>query len=143
MRRNVASAVAGALLAAVLMSGFQAAAAAPYVYGCTPADYPLGYASGTGRVKIYNGSGAAANITMKFLAFDGTNLNVPMGITTNFTVGATTTKYMDYTTPAGAPETGNTAPSTVRIVSDQSIEASADVPYSPANIVVQCAYLHP
>jgi len=143
VRRLIAAAgtgaLAGSLAVALLFGSLQATAAAPYVYGCTPGGIDSGGTTPAVKVLMYNGSGATANITFKALASDGTILNSSLSITTNFTITATKTKYVDFTQPAGNPETSNAIPITIRIVSDQSIESVLQ----ENGATVLCNYLHP
>lgn len=141
MRRMIASGGVGALLTVLILGTFQATAAAPYVYGCTPASFNNG--GNISFARIYNGQTSTANVTFKAIAFDGTNLNSALSLTTNITVAAGKTNVVTWTSPNVNPDTNNTAPLTLRLVSDQSIEASVTVSFGATQELVPCTYLHP
>jgi hypothetical protein len=140
MRRLAAIAATLAVVVGIAVGTFQVTAAAPFVYGCTPAD--LNNGGGASTVRLYNGSGATANITFKLLAHDGTNVSAPYGIATSFTQPPTTTKVITWTNVNADPDFANTVPLTVRIVSDQSIEATLSG-IAVSNAIIPCQYLHP
>jgi hypothetical protein len=115
----VASTLAG-LVAALAVGPFGAAAAAPYVYGCTPANYDNGYAGYTVVLTIYNGSATTANLTHKILASNGTilNDNYP-GLAVTSALPATTTVFFTFPTTGGPSAINDgTIPASVRIVSN-------------------------
>jgi hypothetical protein len=143
MRRSVGNGIVIAAGIVLLMNTFQTAAAAPYTYGCSPVSAFVGSTEGSSAI-IYNGSAATANLIVKALAFNGTNLNSALGITTNVALGATQTKWISWTNPSTVdPAVNATIPSTLRIVSDQPIEAEVDVTIGTGLQPVPCLYLHP
>ena len=76
MRRLILGAASiAALVAALAVGPFGAAAAAPYVYGCTPAMYTGGTTNHEALLSIYNGSASTANLIHKILNADGLILN--------------------------------------------------------------------
>jgi hypothetical protein len=140
MRRLIATAMTAAFALALFLGPLATSATAPFVYGCGPAARSNA-SSAESRAVLYNGSAATANITLKLLASDGTNLSglmVPAGSV--FSIPATTTRWISWTYPLAAP-TSPTVPISVRIVSDQSIAAGLFV--QNGAIIVPCSYLHP
>jgi hypothetical protein len=126
MRRVIAAGGAVALGIILVLGTLQATAAAPYVYACSQVSFYIGGPTTT-NVTIYNGTATTANITFKALAFDGTNLNAALSITTTFTVAPTKTHWTVWTNPSTHnPVTENVMPSTVRVVSDQPVEVFAN-----------------
>jgi hypothetical protein len=144
MRRLMAMGmtIAG-LVVALFVGPLGTTAATPFVYGCAPAASNV--ASPTvSKVTLYNGSAAIANITMKLLASDGTNLSglmSPAGST--FAIAATNSRWVDWSNPAVDPAFDNTIPSTARVVSDQSIAVGIDIDAGSNETIFPCSYLHP
>jgi hypothetical protein len=146
VRRLIGTAVTATALAVALLVGpLGASATAPFVYGCTPAARQIAGGSLTSTVTLYNGSAATANITMKLLAFDGTNVSTLMLPTVSvFSVPATTTKIVVWANPATVdPAVDNTIPSTVRVVSDQAIAVGIMLELATGPRAFPCMYLHP
>jgi hypothetical protein len=137
--------IAAALLGALLVGPLGASATAPFVYGCTPAARVTAGGNIGSTVTLYNGSAATANITMKPLAFDGTNLSAlmhPAGSV--FSILPTTTRVVETDSPMTVdPAVDNTIPSTVRVVSDQSIAVGIMVETPAGPLAYPCMYLHP
>ena len=128
MRRSLISSLgASATVVALALGPFGAAAAAPYVYGCTPAKLHAnnGY---TVILSIYNGSGATANLTTKVLTGTGTilnpSVNIPLPLT--WTLPATHTRPLLWLSSTGYPLENifDTVEASVRIVSDVPVAAS-------------------
>lgn len=152
MRRWILSAGGVLALAAALAVGpFGAAAAGPYVYGCTPAAY---YNTGTSYIvglMIYNGSASTANVTHKILAGTGQVLNDPGNVSgTGFftiaalsTLPATHTSSRRFMTRFGRPNEGDaTVAASVRIVSNVPVSATLTHELAP-DILVPCTPQQP
>jgi hypothetical protein len=121
MRRSFLVAKGGLALAAAMAAGpFGAAAAAPYVYGCTPVTL-VGVTSETVELNIYNGSASTATVVRKVLAGNGTNLLIFSSPTS---IPATHTSTIDLGTGGSQSEGSSTVASAVRIVSDVPVAAS-------------------
>ena len=141
MRRwIVGMAIAGALVGALAVGPFGAVAAAPYVYGCTPAAYYYGSAY-SGDVVIYNGSATTSNVTMKVLTGDGTiRLSSPL------VIPATKTNFFRINIPPNsAPHIeDSTFPATVRLVSNVPVAATYTHEISAGvNVPIYCSPLLP
>jgi hypothetical protein len=143
---RVVATVLGALVlvGALLIGPLGAVAAAPFVYGCTPGSILYGAAL-TYTSSLYNGSSATANVTMKLLAYNGTNVSALMNPSAQtFTITPTNTRWVTWTVPMNLdPSSNAAAPSTVRVVSDQPLALSMVFDYSASKVIVQCTYLHP
>jgi hypothetical protein len=116
-----------ALVAALVVGPFGAAAAPPYVYGCTPATFWFTTSDYYVSLSIYNGTSTTANLTRKILAANGAILNSTMvdapALTT--TVAPTKTAVSTWFTKAGNPaELATTVPASLRIVSDVPVVAT-------------------
>jgi hypothetical protein len=129
VRRWILTAASAAALAAAMAVGpFGAAAAAPYVYGCTPATMRGPMVNYDLSLTIYNGSATTANLTHKILAGNGAILNAGSGLNvlpTTSTLPATHTAAFEWSTPQGEPSaTGGTLAGSVRIVSNVPVAAT-------------------
>jgi hypothetical protein len=129
MRRSIAVAAAGfALVIAMLVGPLGAAAAAPYVYGCTPLSYPQspGAPQEFHTLSIYNGSASVAHLIVKILAGNGTNVSANLiGANPSYTADPTKTLTLGFATDAGMPSMVDaTVPSSLRIVSDVPVSAT-------------------
>ena len=131
MRRSILMAVSATALAGAMAVGpFGAAAAAPYVYGCTPVTF---FETGTetiARLTIYNGSASTATLILKILAGNGSILNpaglwalVPLSYPLPPTHSAVFRWHSD---PAGGEpdESNGTVATSVRIVSNVPVAAT-------------------
>jgi hypothetical protein len=123
VRRSILAAASGIFLAGAIAVGpFGASAAAPYVYGCTPAAIAGPNVFFTEVLNVYNGSSTTANLTHKILAGDGTILNAATGINmlpVTSTLAATRTDGFSWGTKQGYPTSGDsTIAATVRVVSN-------------------------
>jgi hypothetical protein len=134
MRRSILIATGAMALAGAMAVGpFGAAAAAPYVYGCTQASY-----GATGdyqeALAIYNGSGATATLTHKFLAGNGTIVNnlvdaIVGGVEgghppTTSSLLPTHTKVLRWLSHGFFPdESDASTPATIRLVSNVPVAA--------------------
>jgi hypothetical protein len=131
MRRSLLAAMSAICLAGALAVGpFGAAAAAPYVYGCTPALLFVPSSSYEVDLWLYNGSASTASLTIKVLARSGAILNstlspVPPPVTS--TLVATNTAIYGWNAPVAVfptSPTDSTLPASVRIVSSVPISAT-------------------
>jgi hypothetical protein len=129
MRRWIIGAASAAGLVAALSVGpFGAAAAPPYVYGCTPAMFEGTTATSyIVSLSIYNGSSSTANLTHKVLAGTGAILNssmfMPPPVTSS--IGPTQTQVLEWGPPQGFPgPTNATVPASVRVVSNVPVSAT-------------------
>lgn len=141
---RVVATVLGALVlvGALLIGPLGAVAAGPYVYGCSPTAHFTG--TEVFSATLYNGNATTANVTMKLLAFDGTNRSSLLSSGSTFTVGATTTKWVNWVTVDSAnPQTTNTQPVTARIVSDVPLGIAVFTNVSGHNDYSPCTYFHP
>jgi hypothetical protein len=144
--RVIATTFAAGLLAGALLIGpLGAAAAGPYVYGCTPA---AAFTGGTQPFfgTIYNGNATTANITFKLLAFDGTNVSAALGLSPGqtFTVPPTTTKWVTWNSADNKnPVNNNGNATTVRIVSDIPVGVNVHTDVSGGKNFSPCTYFHP
>jgi hypothetical protein len=136
-RLTAAGVTAAGLLIAVVAGPLSTSAAAPFVYGCAPATE---VGSTLSRVTLYNGSATTANVTMKLLAFDGTNrsaLMSPLG--SSFTIAATNSRWVTWNTAAATdPAVDDSKPSSVRVVSDQSIAVGLNLRSGSLHSVYSC-----
>jgi hypothetical protein len=148
MRRWIVAAASTVALVAALAAGpFGAAAAVPYVYGCTPAAYYAGTAY-FAELAIYNGSASTATITHKLLAGTGALL---AGLPTTSSLPATHTSVALFTVPAFTDpgEAVATTPAAVRIVSNVPVSATLshghqhDVSGSDTAIAIYCSPQQP
>lgn len=134
MRRSfLVSASAAALLVALAVGPFGAAATGPYVLGCTPVSF---FNSGTATtyqvsLSIYNGSASTANVTTKVLAGDGTIRNGSLSGTIIYlppvtsTIPATKTAAFRWSGATGVPAMDNpNVEASVRIVSNVPVSAT-------------------
>jgi hypothetical protein len=141
MRRTLmvcASAVA--LVMALAVGPFGAAAAAPYVYGCTPVT-PFNSTTSTiyyVALSIYNGSATSATVTTKVLAGNGSILNQNLNGTVPYfpppppftaTLGATKTLTYSWGNFGGVPATDATVAAAVRVVSTVPVSATLSHAY--------------
>ena len=114
----------------------------PFTWVCTPANYDLGNSGNNSEIDIFNGSATTANVTVHFLAKDGTNLagavipgsNPPVtypGQTGSTTVplASQNTMILPYLTGQGTRATDNTLLATVSVVSDQPIVVGYNIPF--------------
>ena len=129
MRRWIEGAVSlAALVGALAVGPFGAAAAPPYVYGCTPAGYFSDQAPAyVVELAIYNGSASTANLTHKVLAGNGTILNSAYSIPLTSILPPThTSGIVEYAVHGTVKPTepNGTLPYSVRIVSDVPISAT-------------------
>ncbi len=127
MRLRLGGSIALVALAVAAMVGpFGAAAAAPYVYSCTPGT-PI--AGGTQTpLYLYNGQASTATVTIRALTPDGTNITAGVGLPNPVTVNPTTTKVLVYTPPPGNmssftfnPINSGTVVGSIRLVSDVAL----------------------
>jgi hypothetical protein len=151
MRRSFLIAIsATAMVAAMAVGPFGAAAAAPYVYGCTPATFFGAGSAYNTSLSIYNGSATTASLTIKVLAGNGTRLSV-LGFgyepPLTSTLAATHTASYLWSTPGGiGVESTNDIPASVRIVSSEPVAAvlSHDYPTSSTDWKpIDCISLQP
>ena len=141
-------------LVLVAASGCVARTGSPYVWACTPANY---YSGGNtpGTVMVYNGSASLANVSVKLLNRNGTNLagtqvpGAPPGPvypgqtgTTTVPLEADRTMVVSWTTAQGNPATDTTVPTTVRVSSDQPIVVGSNIEFSGFHPTV-CGFMHP
>jgi hypothetical protein len=146
MRRFVTGLLAGLSLSVIVLIPMSTAAAAPYVYGCTPGQSSGG--SSNAVVTIYNGSGTTANLTVKALTPSGTNISGSLGIASTFTLPATQTKEIHFVEPtlmsgfSWDPANANVIVGAIRIVSDQPIAAGMNHVAGGENFA-ECSYFHP
>jgi hypothetical protein len=146
MRRSIyAAAGALAFAGAMAVGPFGVAAAAPYVYGCTPASVYDGndvYVS----LSIYNGSASTANLTHKVLAGNGTILNADfpltppappstaMPVTSTLPPTRTATFTIASNRGGGAVSIENgTIPDSIRVVSNVPVSASMTLGFATAD----------
>jgi len=115
----------------------------PYVWICTPANYPLTASTTRADLYIFNGGPATANVAVNILDKNGTNLagaTIPgsspaatyPGQTGNTTVpvAAAHTLLVNWLTPQTSPEGGANVSTTIRVVSDQPIAVGSDFQFS-------------
>jgi hypothetical protein len=111
----------------------------PYVWICTPAQFPNAGTS-TGSIYVFNGSSSTANVAVNFLGRDGNNLagvTVPgsnPAATYPGEAGATTvplpaahTRRVPYVTPDTGGKGVTNVSFSVRVTSDQPIAVGADL----------------
>ena len=125
MRRSILVATSAIALAGAMAIGpFGAAAAAPYVYGCTPANFRTTEIAGV-SLSIYNGSASTANLTHKVLAGNGTQLNTALTVPIVSMLPPTHTKDLFWYGQGRTPDEGDNAiASSVRIVSNVPVSAT-------------------
>jgi hypothetical protein len=134
---------AAALVTALVVGPFGAAAAAPYVYGCTPASYFVTDAYWT-QLSVYNGSAATANSLVKELAGNGALLNIDA---TPLSPTQTKDQYF-LVLPNASPSVENaTVPASIRIVSNVPLAATLShlsaVRGSSPKLAIPCSPLLP
>ena len=126
----------------------------PYVWACTPANYNSG-GNTDGAVFVYNGSMANANVAVKLLNKNGTNLagipvvGAPPGTvypgqtgTNTVIVAPDNTLIVKWITAKGDPAVGANIPATVKIVSDQPIVVGSNIEFSGFHPMI-CASTRP
>jgi hypothetical protein len=150
MRRSILVAASGlALVAAMAIGPFGAAAAAPYVYGCTPATLFLsGNVPHILSLSIYDGSATSASLTIKVLSGDGHILNgdaAPLLPPLAHALPATHTFEWAWNTFGVSGETNATIASSIRIVSNVPVSAtlSHDIFHDSHWTPVVCSSLQP
>jgi hypothetical protein len=126
MRRSSMMLASAVCLAGALAVGpLGTAAAAPFVYGCTPATLPTVPDVYQRSLSIYNGSTSTASLTHKILAGNGTILNSISSFPTTSSVLPTRTEVFTYTVVGGIPDSDNgTIGASVRIVSNVPVAAT-------------------
>jgi len=114
----------------------------PFVWVCTPANFPQAASNTRGDVYIFNGSSSTANVALHILDKDGNNLSgvtVPgssppvtyPGQTGSATVPLLADHTLDVTFQTPQTFLGDTNASyTVRVVSDQPIAVGSDFEFS-------------
>lgn len=115
----------------------------PYVWVCTPANYPNSASNTPADVFIFNGSATAANVALHPLNKDGVNLagqNIPgTSPAANYpgqTGGATVpvaaghTLIVNFQTAQGNPAAGGGVAATIRVVSDQPVAVGTNFQFS-------------
>ena len=135
-------------------TGCAARTGPPYVWACTPVNYFAG-SNTNATVFVYNGSAAAANVAVKILNKDGTNLagvQVPGAApgtvypgqtgTTTVPVAPDNTLIVGWLMAQGNPAQGGNVAVSARIVSDQPVVVGSNVEFSGFHPTV-CAHMHP
>ena len=114
----------------------------PFVWVCTPANFPQAASNTRGDVYIFNGSSSTANVALHILDKDGNNLSgvtVPgssppvtyPGQTGSATVPLLADHTLDVTFQTPQTFLGDTNASyTVRVVSDQPVAVGSDFEFS-------------
>jgi hypothetical protein len=152
MRRSILVAASGiALAAAALIVPFGATAAAPYVYGCTPATiYNTDSSTYIVSMTIYNGTASSAHLTHKILEGNGSILNQFAGgayvLPLTSVLTPTSTAIFAWGTFGGRPGIDAARAASVRIVSDVPIVASLSHDASGLHTdqtIVQCLPILP
>ncbi|HEX2834283.1 MAG TPA: hypothetical protein VHW00_14840 [Thermoanaerobaculia bacterium] len=131
----------------------------PYIYVCTPINYPNAGTT-TESLYVFNGSASTASVAVHFLSKTGANLGgqpiavspgtIPPGDptpvypghtgATTASLAAANTLYLSWYTAQGNLETDTNVALTLRITSDQPIVAATNTQWSGFN-VVPCALL--
>ncbi|HLL76101.1 MAG TPA: hypothetical protein VK421_12655 [Pyrinomonadaceae bacterium] len=115
----------------------------PYVWVCTPANYPNSASNTQADVFIFNGSATTANVALHPLNKDGVNLagtpipgtspaaNYP-GQTGSATVPVASgnTLIVNFQTATGNPAAGGNVAATVRVISDQPVAVGTNFQFS-------------
>jgi hypothetical protein len=124
MRRSILVAGSAIALAGAMAIGpFGAAAAAPYVYGCTPATVTRFSTQYLEQLNIYNGSAGTANLTTKILDAIGTILNSAVSMPLTSTLPPTQTFTYGWGALGGNVGTPG-VPASIRIVSNVPVSAT-------------------
>jgi hypothetical protein len=150
MRRSIqVGASTLAFATAIAIGPFGTAAAAPNVYGCTPATlFQQGNASHTVSLSIYNGSASAATLTIKVLSGDGHIMNGPDVLALpplSHALPPTHTFEWAFTTFGVSGESSATVASSIRIVSNvpEAVTLSHDMFNDQHWTPMPCASLQP
>jgi hypothetical protein len=128
--------LAAAIIAVVALGATPAAA---FVYSCVPAQGQGG--GNTTVLYLYNGQIATANVTVKVLAANGTNLNASLSPALSpqtFTIAAGVTRIIFWAQPAcssfcydtSAGTNASTVPANVRVVTDQELGVGLNILFS-------------
>jgi len=133
--------------------GVSSAGGPPFVWVCSPANYDIGNNSNA-EIDVFNGGTATANVSVHFLARNGTNLagaNIPgtnpvvqypgQSGSTTVTLAADNTLIIPYLTGAGVRNNDNGLMASVRVTSDQPIVVGSMLANGPPN-AVPCNMLH-
>ncbi len=127
----------------------------PYVWICTPANYPLAASNTRADLYVFNGGPTTANVAVHILDKDANNLagvTIPGSSPAESYPGQTGadtvpvpsghTKIVTWVTPQTFPDPSTSVSATVRVVSDQPIAVGSNFQFS-GFIPLPCSYLHP
>lgn len=116
---------------------------APYIWICTPSNYPGSGGNTPADLYVFNGGPMPANVSVHPLNKDGLNLagaTIPgsspavvyPGQTGSATVvvASSNTLIMSFQTAIGNPATGGNIAATIRVVSDQPIAVGTNFQFS-------------